>query len=134
VPLYLGDDITDEDAFRTLAGRSVGIIVGHPDDPEMANRATAADFVRQSTVEVEQLLNTQAYAANKRYQRTTTMITSAGVGTPRTRTETDVLDKRDDTSAHPARVRHPSTQPASCRGTGSELVEQLIAERDVGGG
>ena len=58
VPLYLGDDITDEDAFRALAGRGVGIIVGHPDDPEVANRPTAADFVLQSTVEVEQFLNT----------------------------------------------------------------------------
>ena len=58
VPLYLGDDITDEDAFRALAGRGIGIIVGIPDDPEVANRATAADFVLQSTVEVKQFLNT----------------------------------------------------------------------------
>ncbi|MQA16051.1 MAG: trehalose-phosphatase [Pseudonocardiaceae bacterium] len=60
VPLYLGDDITDEDAFRALAGRGVGVIVGHPDDPEVANRRTAADFVLESTVEVEQFLNTLA--------------------------------------------------------------------------
>ena len=60
VPLYLGDDITDEDAFRALAGRGIGIIVGHPDDPEVANRLTAADFVLESTVEVEQFLNTLA--------------------------------------------------------------------------
>ena len=60
VPLYLGDDITDEDAFRALAGRGVGIIVGHPDDPEVANRPTAADFVLRSTVEVGQFLNTLA--------------------------------------------------------------------------
>ncbi|MGH3753491.1 MAG: trehalose-phosphatase [Pseudonocardiaceae bacterium] len=60
VPLYLGDDITDEDAFRALAGRGVGIIVGHPDDPEVANRPTAADFVLESTVEVERFLNTLA--------------------------------------------------------------------------
>lgn len=60
VPLYLGDDITDEDAFRALAGRGVGIIVGHPDDPEVANRTTAADFVLESTVEVEQFLTTLA--------------------------------------------------------------------------
>jgi trehalose-phosphatase len=60
VPLYLGDDITDEDAFRALAGRGVGIIVGHPDDPEVAGRLTAADFVLESTVEVEQFLNTLA--------------------------------------------------------------------------
>ena len=60
VPLYLGDDITDEDAFRALTGRGIGIIVGHPDDPEVANRPTAADFVLPSTVEVEQFLNTLA--------------------------------------------------------------------------
>ncbi|HEV7828785.1 MAG TPA: trehalose-phosphatase [Pseudonocardiaceae bacterium] len=60
VPLYLGDDITDEDAFRALAGRGVGIIVGNPDDPEVADRPTAADFVLESTVEVEQFLNTLA--------------------------------------------------------------------------
>jgi trehalose 6-phosphate phosphatase len=60
VPLYLGDDITDEDAFRALTGRGVGIIVAHPDDPEVANRPTAADFVLESTVEVEQFLNTLA--------------------------------------------------------------------------
>jgi trehalose 6-phosphate phosphatase len=59
-PLYLGDDITDEDAFRALAGRGVGIIVAHPDDPEVANRPTAADFVLESTVEVEQFLSTLA--------------------------------------------------------------------------
>ncbi|MGH3976266.1 MAG: trehalose-phosphatase, partial [Pseudonocardiaceae bacterium] len=60
VPLYLGDDITDEHAFRALAGWGVSIIVGNPDDSEVANRATAADFVLQSTVEVEQFLNTLA--------------------------------------------------------------------------
>lgn len=60
VPLYLGDDITDEDAFRALAGRGIGIIVGHPDDPEVANRPTAADFVLESTAEVEQFLTTLA--------------------------------------------------------------------------
>ncbi|MBV8539048.1 MAG: trehalose-phosphatase [Pseudonocardiales bacterium] len=60
VPLYLGDDITDEDAFRALTGRGVGIIVGHPDDPEVANRPTAADFALASTVEVERFLDTLA--------------------------------------------------------------------------
>ena len=56
VPLYLGDDITDEDAFRALRGRGVGIIVGRPDDPEVADRATAAEFVLGSTKEVERFL------------------------------------------------------------------------------
>jgi trehalose 6-phosphate phosphatase len=61
VPLYLGDDVTDEDAFRALAGgRGIGIIVGHADDPEVADRSTAADFVVSSPAEVEQLLSTLA--------------------------------------------------------------------------
>ena len=60
VPLYLGDDITDEDAFRALAGRGIGIIVGNPDDPEVADRSTAAGFVLDSTREVEQFLDTLA--------------------------------------------------------------------------
>lgn len=60
VPLYLGDDITDEDAFRALRGLGVGIIVGHAADPEVADRATAADFLLASTVEVEQFLSTLA--------------------------------------------------------------------------
>lgn len=38
VALYIGDDLTDEHAFRALAGRGVAIAVG--DDP----RATAADY------------------------------------------------------------------------------------------
>ncbi|MGH3848154.1 MAG: trehalose-phosphatase, partial [Pseudonocardiaceae bacterium] len=58
--LYLGDDITDEDAFRALAGRGIGIIVGHPDDPEVANRATAADFALESPAQVERFLTTLA--------------------------------------------------------------------------
>jgi hypothetical protein len=41
---YLGDDITDEDAFEALSGRGFGIFVGHADDPEVAGRTTAADF------------------------------------------------------------------------------------------
>src|SRR5262249_52508444 len=28
VPVYVGDDITDEDAFRAVAGRGVGLLVG----------------------------------------------------------------------------------------------------------
>jgi trehalose 6-phosphate phosphatase len=60
VPLYLGDDITDEDAFRALHGLGVGIIVSDAADPEVADRATAADFVLASTTDVEQFLTTLA--------------------------------------------------------------------------
>ena len=41
VPLYVGDDITDEDAFATLAGRGIGILVADPDDPEVDGRTHA---------------------------------------------------------------------------------------------
>jgi trehalose 6-phosphate phosphatase len=56
VPLYLGDDITDEDAFRVLRGRGIGIFVGSPDDPEVSDRPTAAEFALASVEEVEQFL------------------------------------------------------------------------------
>lgn len=58
VPLYLGDDITDEDAFRAIAGRGVGIFVGDPADPEIAGRTTAATFGLRSPTEVQELLAT----------------------------------------------------------------------------
>ena len=57
VPVYLGDDITDEDAFRALAGRGIGIFVGSADDPETAGRTTAADYVLNTIGEVEEFLN-----------------------------------------------------------------------------
>ena len=56
LPLYLGDDITDEDAFRALHGRGIGILVGRADDPELAGRITAADFGLADPDEVEQFL------------------------------------------------------------------------------
>jgi trehalose-phosphatase len=43
LPMYLGDDITDEDAFRALKGRGLGIFVGH-EGAEGGDRATAADY------------------------------------------------------------------------------------------
>ena len=60
VPLYLGDDITDEHAFEALAGRGIGVFVGSPDDPEVGERRTAADFVLASTQEVERFLDALA--------------------------------------------------------------------------
>jgi trehalose 6-phosphate phosphatase len=57
MPLYLGDDVTDEDAFEALAGRGIGIFVGNADDSELAGRSTAANYVLASTEEVERLLN-----------------------------------------------------------------------------
>src|SRR5436305_239253 len=56
IPVYLGDDITDEDAFRALAGRGIGIFVGSANDPETTGRTTAADYVLNTIGEVEQFL------------------------------------------------------------------------------
>jgi trehalose 6-phosphate phosphatase len=56
LPLYLGDDITDEDAFRALKDRGIGVFVGQLDDPETADRRTAADFILYTVDEVEAFL------------------------------------------------------------------------------
>ncbi|MEQ8958108.1 MAG: trehalose-phosphatase, partial [Coleofasciculus sp. C2-GNP5-27] len=37
LPMYLGDDTTDEDAFQALRDRGIGIRVGMPDEPTQAN-------------------------------------------------------------------------------------------------
>jgi alpha,alpha-trehalase len=51
VPVFVGDDTTDEDAFRTLSGRGLGIVVGDDD------RETAADLVVRDTDGVRALLD-----------------------------------------------------------------------------
>ena len=59
VSLYLGDDITDEDAFRTLQGKAgIGVVVADLSDSEEASRTTAADFLLESIDEVELFLTT----------------------------------------------------------------------------
>ncbi len=63
VPVYLGDDVTDEHAFEALAGTSpagVGIFVGLADDPETAGRTTAASYLLSTMGEVERFLGTLA--------------------------------------------------------------------------
>lgn len=55
VPLYLGDDVTDEDAFRALSGLGVAVYVG---DQDQLGRDTAADFVLGTVEEVRRLLDT----------------------------------------------------------------------------
>ncbi len=60
VPIYLGDDVTDEDAFGALSGRGLGIFVGRADDPEVAGRTTSADYVLNTMEEVEEFLSTLA--------------------------------------------------------------------------
>jgi trehalose 6-phosphate phosphatase len=47
---YLGDDDTDEDAFRVLASAGIGIVVGND------RHGSAAHYYVESTEEVEQLL------------------------------------------------------------------------------
>ena len=50
IPLYIGDDLTDEDAFRALRQRGVGIVVSE------LPRPTAARYVLKSPAEVERFL------------------------------------------------------------------------------
>jgi trehalose 6-phosphate phosphatase len=50
LPLYIGDDLTDEDAFRALQGRGIGILV------TAEPRETAAEYQVLDTGEVRELL------------------------------------------------------------------------------
>jgi trehalose 6-phosphate phosphatase len=60
VPMYLGDDITDEHAFEALATRGIGVFVGRADDPEVGGRTTSADYVLHTFEEVERFLHSLA--------------------------------------------------------------------------
>ncbi|TVR98708.1 MAG: trehalose-phosphatase [Rhodospirillales bacterium] len=60
IPLYVGDDVTDEDAFRALDGRGLGIFVGRADDPEVGERTTSADFILNTVEEVATFLDSLA--------------------------------------------------------------------------
>ncbi len=51
LPIYIGDDDTDEDAFRVLDGRGIGIKVGPPDAVTLASgRVTNCEAVRDLLV------------------------------------------------------------------------------------
>jgi trehalose 6-phosphate phosphatase len=50
VPFYIGDDVTDEDAFRTLKSRGIGVVVMDPP------RETEAHYRLKDTDEVEEFL------------------------------------------------------------------------------
>jgi alpha,alpha-trehalase len=50
LPVYIGDDITDEDAFRELSDRGIGIIVRDE------SRHTAARYALDDTGEVKPFL------------------------------------------------------------------------------
>ena len=69
VPVYLGDDLTDEDAFLALSGRGIGIFVGSADDPEIADRTTTADYVLNTIGEAEEFLNRLASLSSREEQK-----------------------------------------------------------------
>jgi alpha,alpha-trehalase len=50
MPFYLGDDTTDEDAFRALEGRGIGVLV--TDTP----RSTRASYTLKDTDDVREFL------------------------------------------------------------------------------
>lgn len=50
LPIYVGDDLTDEDAFKALKDRGVGIVVG------LEDRATKADYGLHDVDEVRRFL------------------------------------------------------------------------------
>jgi len=56
LPLYIGDDLTDEDAFRAVTGRGIGILVAS--EP----RETAAEYQVRDPGEVVELLERLAEA------------------------------------------------------------------------
>jgi trehalose 6-phosphate phosphatase len=57
VPMYMGDDHTDEHAFEALQELGIGVFVGRADDPEVGGRTTYADYILNSMKEVEQFLD-----------------------------------------------------------------------------
>ncbi|MFC2062696.1 trehalose-phosphatase [Chloroflexota bacterium] len=59
LPIYIGDDETDEDAFRALSNEGITIVVGNE------GRQTAAHYALQSPDEVTQFLHELAELAEK---------------------------------------------------------------------
>ncbi len=53
LPIYIGDDLTDEDAFDAIRLSGVGICVRHEED---GGRPTAATFTLNNPIEVRELL------------------------------------------------------------------------------
>jgi trehalose 6-phosphate phosphatase len=60
LPLYFGDDVTDEDAFEALAGRGIGIYVGGAPGEAAEDRPTAAGYRLETPEETGRLLDTLA--------------------------------------------------------------------------
>ncbi len=53
LPIYIGDDLTDEDAFDAVRFDGIGIVVGHDED---GDRKTAAHFALQSPDQVREFI------------------------------------------------------------------------------
>ena len=53
LPIYIGDDLTDEDAFEAVRFDGIGIVVGHDED---GDRRTAARFTLQSPDQVREFI------------------------------------------------------------------------------
>jgi trehalose 6-phosphate phosphatase len=56
VPLYLGDDVTDEHAFEALRRRGLGFVVSSPADESESARPSAADFRLDGVDDVQHFL------------------------------------------------------------------------------
>ena len=53
LPIYIGDDLTDEDAFDAVAFDGIGIVVGHDED---GDRRTGAHFTLQNPDQVREFI------------------------------------------------------------------------------
>ncbi|OGO39716.1 MAG: trehalose-phosphatase, partial [Chloroflexi bacterium RBG_16_57_8] len=63
VPMYIGDEVTDEDAFRAVRDRGIGIVVGK------SRRRTLAHYRLGDTEEVRQLLEALVAMAERTVSR-----------------------------------------------------------------
>jgi len=59
VPLYIGDDLTDEDAFRAIENQGVGIVVGDDERPttaqyRLSNPAEVTEFLEELVALLEE--------------------------------------------------------------------------------
>jgi alpha,alpha-trehalase len=61
LPIYVGDDITDEDAFHILSGRGLSLVVRDPED-----RRTAADYALADVDDVKRFLRFLTTMARER--------------------------------------------------------------------
>ncbi|MFC2041999.1 trehalose-phosphatase, partial [Chloroflexota bacterium] len=72
LPLYIGDDDTDEDAFRAISDRGITLVVG------TGKRRTAAHYALRDTEEVAQFLHEMAVLAETEVSRGIWMLSYEG--------------------------------------------------------